>query len=79
MMNRFQTWLSNSTRAATQWFLEFLRDRPEYIRAFLTRCPSLDARETFAGLVAAALKSAVAHDDGGATAGAYTRPLFSST
>ena len=56
--------------AARRWFLEFLRDRPAHLAAFLTRCPSADARETFACLVAAALKFAVSLDEGGASADA---------
>ena len=56
--------------AARRWFLEFLRDRPAHLAAFLTRCPSAEARETFACLVAAALKFAVSLDEGGASADA---------
>ena len=50
--------------SARRWFLEFLRDRPAHLAAFLTRCPSAEARETFAYLVAAALKFAVSLDEG---------------
>ena len=56
--------------SARRWFLEFLRDRPAHLAAFLTRCPSAEARETFAYLVAAALKFAVSLDEGGASADA---------
>ena len=56
--------------SARRWFLEFLRDRPAHLAAFLTRCPSAEARETFACLVAAALKFAVSLDEGGASADA---------
>ena len=51
--------LLDRSAAACRWFLHFLRDRPQYLSAFLMRCPSLDARETFASFVAAALRSAV--------------------
>ena len=56
--------------SARRWFLEFLRDRPAHLAAFLTRRPSAEARETFAYLVAAALKFAVSLDEGGASADA---------
>ena len=60
--------LLERSAAACLWFLDFLRDRPGYLAAFLARCPSADARETFANFVAAALRSAVTRDGGGATA-----------
>ena len=54
--------------ASCRWFLAWIRARPQCLHAFLQRCPSLDARDTFASIVSSALVSATRHDDGGASA-----------
>lgn len=54
--------------ASCRWFLGWIRSRPTYLAAFLQRCPSGDARGTFASIVSSALVCATKHDDGGASA-----------
>ena len=54
--------------ASCRWFLGWIRSRPAYLAAFLQRCPSGDARGTFASIVSSALVCATKHADGGASA-----------
>ena len=54
--------------ASCRWFLGWIRSRPTYLAAFLQRCPSGDARGTFASIVSSALVCATRHADGGASA-----------
>ena len=63
---------------ASRWFLDFLGHRPQYLSAFLLRCPSPDAREIFASFVASALRSTVGNDDGGASAEAALASITNS-